>query len=135
MRQEVLPQREKFHLSFSLNWVIILSGSALRIRVWELGSHFLFHGTSQYMGAYTHGHCLARLWGPVNSCPSLELQDQCTSLKGIPKPLLNMVVWVTEFSQTTVWKLPLNIVSIVSPCIGGCEIGREKLKSLKFIYL
>ena len=46
-----------------------------------------------------------------------------------------MVLRITEFPQTTVWKLLLNIVSIVAPCIGGCEIGREKLKSVKFIYL
>lgn len=56
-------------------------------------------------------------------------------LKGTLKALLNIVLWITEFSQTAVWKLLLNIVSIVSPCIGGCEIGREKPKSVKFIYL
>lgn len=56
-------------------------------------------------------------------------------IRGNLKALLSMAAWITEYSLRPVWKPLLNIVSIVSPCIGGCEIGREKLKSVRFIYL
>lgn len=70
----------------------------------------------------------------INSYQISEILDQYILVKGYPKSTLEY--GSVNYRILTDHSLEAAaIVSIVSPCIGECEIGREKLKSMKFIYL